>query len=280
MTDTLMVGVSGVRGIVGKDLTPEVVTRWARAFGTWVRENGKRETGNGKGSAVVVGRDARESGPAFAAAVTTGLTLVGCDVIDVGLVPTPTVQLAVEHHHAGGGIAITASHNPIEWNALKFVGSDGIFLDGNEGARVATLAAGQPGKVTADPGAVERHLEAVLKLSVLDVERIRNRKFAVALDSVRGAGGPVMRTLLERLGCRVAGINLETDGRFPRAPEPIPENLGELAALVRRSGADVGIAVDPDVDRLAIVDETGTPIGEDYTLAFAVRAVLGGMRDA
>src|SRR5204863_296783 len=154
MTDTLMVGVSGVRGIVGKDLTPEVVSRWARAFGTWVRENGKRGTGNGKGSAVVVGRDARESGPAFAAAVTTGLTLVGCDVIDVGLVPTPTVQLAVEHHHAGGGIAITASHNPIEWNALKFVGSDGIFLDGNEGAGGARLAAGQAGNGKRETGNV------------------------------------------------------------------------------------------------------------------------------
>src|SRR6266513_2327526 len=286
MTDTLMVGVSGVRGIVGKDLTPEVVTRWARAFGTWVRENGKRETGNGKGSAVVVGRDARESGPAFAAAVTTGLTLVGCDVIDVGLVPTPTVQLAVEHHHAGGGIASTASHNPIEWNALKFVGSDGIFLDGNEGARVATLAAGQAGngkretgKVTADPGAVERHLDGVLRLPALPVQAIRARRFTVALDAVRGAGGPVMRTLLERLGCTVTGINLETDGQFPRAPEPVPENLGELSALVRRAGADLGIAVDPDVDRLAIVDETGAPIGEDYTLAFAVRAVLGGKRE-
>src|SRR5438067_4219666 len=282
MTDTLMVGVSGVRGIVGKDLTPEVVTRWARAFGTWVRENGKRGTGNGKGSAVVVGRDARESGPAFAAAVTTGLTLVGCDVIDVGLVPTPTVQLAVEHHHAGGGIAITASHNPIEWNALKFVGSDGIFLDGAEGKRVAELVARQAGngnretgKVTADPSAVERHLDGVLRLPALPVEAIRARRFTVALDAVRGAGGPPMRDLLERLGCRVTGINLETDGRFPRAPEPIPENLGDLAALVRRSGADVGIAVDPDVDRLAIVDETGTAIGEDYTLAFAVRAVLG-----
>src|SRR5256884_885306 len=283
MTDTLMVGVSGVRGIVGKDLTPEVVTRWARAFGTWVRENGKRETGNGKGSAVVVGRDARESGPAFAAAVTTGLTLVGCDVIDVGLVPTPTVQLAVEHHHAGGGTAITASHNPVEWNALTFVGSDGIFLDGNEGARVATLAAGQPGngkretgKVTADPGAVERHLDGVLRLPALPVQAIRARRFTVALDAVRGAGGPVMRTLLERLGCAVTGINLETDGQFPRAPEPVPENLGDLAALVRRSGADLGIAVDPDVDRLAIVDEVGAPIGEDYTLAFAIRAVLSG----
>jgi len=281
MTDTLMVGVSGVRGIVGKDLTPDVVTRWARAFGTWVRDNGKRETGNGNGSAVVVGRDARASGPAFAAAVTTGLTSVGCDVIDIGLVPTPTVQLAVEHHHAGGGIAITASHNPIEWNALKFIGSDGIFLDGPDGKRVADLVAAspgvgtrEPGNVRADPNAVERHLERVLRLPGLDVERIRTRRFSIALDAVRGAGGPVMRDLLERLECRVTGINLETDGRFPRAPEPVPENLGDLAALVRRSGADVGIAVDPDVDRLAIVDETGAPIGEDYTLAFAVRSVL------
>src|SRR6059058_3865483 len=141
MSDTLMVGVSGVRGIVGKDLTEEIVARWARAFGAWARENGKRETGKGKRDAVVVGRDARTSGPAFAAAVTAGLTSVGCDVIDVGLVTTPTVQLAVEHHHAGGGIAITASHNPIEWNALKFVGPDGIFLDAEGGARVVTLAA-------------------------------------------------------------------------------------------------------------------------------------------
>src|SRR5437879_3232661 len=282
MTDTLMVGVSGVRGIVGKDLTPEVVTRWARAFGTWVLEDGKLERGKGNGSAVVVGRDARASGPAFAAAVTTGLTSVGCDVIDIGLVPTPTVQLAVEHHHAGGGIAITASHNPIEWNALKFIGSDGIFLDGPDGKRVADLVAAspgvgtrEPGNVRADPNAVERHLGRVLRLPGLDVERIRTRRFSVALDAVRGAGGPVMRDLLERLECRVTGINLETDGRFPRAPEPVPENLGDLAALVRRSRADVGIAVDPDVDRLAIVDETGAPIGEDYTLAFAVRSVLG-----
>src|SRR6059058_6042417 len=283
MSDTLMVGVSGVRGIVGKDLTEEIVARWARAFGAWARENGKRETARGKRDAVVVGRDARTSGPAFAAAVTAGLTSVGCDVIDVGLVPTPTVQLAVEHHHAGGGIAITASHNPIEWNALKFIGSDGIFLDGAEGKLVAELAANPAGYgmrdagcVTTDPGAVERHLDAVLRLSAIDVERIRKRRFSVALDAVRGAGGPPMRDLLERLGCRVTGINLETDGRFPRAPEPIPENLGDLAALVRRSGADVGIAVDPDVDRLAIVDETGAAIGEDYTLAFAVRAVLRG----
>ncbi len=277
MTDppTLMVGVSGVRGIVGKDLTPQVVTRWAGAFGRWLGD---------QGASAVVGRDSRQSGPAFAHAVTEGLASVGCDVIDLGVVPTPTVQLAVEYHGAGGGIAITASHNPIEWNALKFIGPDGIFLDGVDGARVRELAEqggkrpgkGEGGRVTADPGAVERHLAGVLELPVLDVGRIRERAFSVALDAVRGAGGPVMRALLERLGCTVVGINLEPDGEFPRPPEPVPENLQELGALVRRSGAAVGIAVDPDVDRLAIVNESGAPIGEDYTLAFAVRAVLGG----
>ena len=293
MTDTLMVGVSGVRGIVGKDLTADVVTQWARGFGLWLREV-TSAGGPGPGTSVVIGRDARTSGPMFAAAVTAGLTSVGCDVIDIGLVPTPTVQLAVEHHRAGGGIAITASHNPIEWNALKFIGPDGIFLDGTDGARMAQLAAGPAesgkretlkdtprvaGHVTADSDAVERHLASVLRLPAVDVSAIRARQFTVALDAVRGAGGPVMRALLERLGCEVAGINLETDGQFPRPPEPVPENLGGLSTLVTRAGAALGIAVDPDVDRLAIVDETGTPIGEDYTLAFAVRAVLGGQVD-
>jgi len=273
MTDTLMVGVSGIRGIVGKDLTEEIVARYARAFGLWAKE---------RKPLVVVGRDARESGPAFERAVVDGLASVGCSVVKVGVVPTPTVQLAVEHHAAGGGIAITASHNPIEWNALKFIGSDGIFLNGADGARVQGLVGkdgggrGRTGEVTTDEGAVERHLDAVLKLAAVDVAGIRARQFTVALDAVRGAGGPVMRALLERLGCEVAGINLETDGRFPRPPEPIPENLGGLSILVTRAGAALGIAVDPDVDRLAIVDETGVPIGEDYTLAFAVRAALGG----
>src|SRR5438045_4787829 len=281
MTETLMVGVSGVRGIVGKDLTDEVVTRYARAFGLWAGERTPR---------VVVGRDARASGPGFEQAVIAGLRAVGCDVVTVGLAPTPTIQLAVEHHRAGGGIAVTASHNPIEWNALKFIGPDGIFLDGAEGKRVQILAVemtvkgrgkgkGEGQRIQADPLAVERHLDAVLELPAIDVERIRRRKFSVEHDAVRGAGGPPMRALLERLGCTVTGINLEADGQFPRAPEPVPENLGELSALVRRSGVDLGIAVDPDVDRLAIVDETGTAIGEDYTLAFAVRAVLGGKRE-
>ncbi len=281
MTETLMVGVSGVRGIVGKDLTPEVVTRWAAAFGRWVGE-GTRDGGDGSvRPSVILGRDARTSGPMFAKAAIEGLTTAGCDVIDVGLVPTPTVQLAVEHHRAGGGIVITASHNPIEWNALKFVGADGIFLDAGAGTRVRELVAdrGQGtwdgGRVSRDERASGRHLEGVLALPVLDVARIRARRFKVALDTVRGAGGALMTALLERLGCAVSGINLEMDGQFPRAPEPIPEHLGELTALVQRSGADLGIAVDPDADRLAIVDENGAPIGEDYTLAFAVRAVLG-----
>ncbi len=289
MSDTLMVGVSGVRGIVGKDLTEDVVTRYATAFGLWARE---------RKPLVVVGRDARKSGPAFETAVVAGLASVGCDVVKVGLAPTPTIQLAVEHHRAGGGIAITASHNPIEWNALKFIGPDGVFLDGADAVRLQQLAVQsgegreKAGNVRTDEGALTRHLEGVLRLPGLAVAEIRAKQVKVALDAVRGAGGPIMRALLERLGCEVAGIHLETDGEFPRAPEPVPENLGELAGLVRRSGADLGFAVDPDGDRLAIVDERGEPdgdrlaivdergepIGEDYTLAFAVRAVLGGER--
>jgi len=271
-----MVGVSGVRGIVGKDLTEDVVTRYATAFGLWARE---------RKPLVVVGRDARKSGPAFETAVVAGLASVGCDVIKVGLAPTPTIQLAVEHHRAGGGIAITASHNPIEWNALKFIGPDGVFLDGADGTRVQKLVVeggegwGRAGKVGTDDGAVARHLDRVLRLPGLAVAEIRAKHVKVALDTVRGAGGPIMRVLLERLGCDVLGLHLETDGEFPRAPEPVPENLGELAGLVRRSGADLGFAVDPDGDRLAIVDERGEPIGEDYTLAFAVRAVLGAKRE-
>ena len=287
MSDTLMVGVSGVRGLVGTDLTPEVVARWAAAFGAWAKPGRADGRSARRPVRIVVGRDARTSGPMFAGAATAGLQSVGCDVIDVGLVPTPTVQLAVEHHHAAGGIILTASHNPIEWNALKFVGPDGIFLDIVSGTRVRELAAGTVlqranfnaiGGLETDSDAIHRHLAAVLALPELNVRSIRRRRFRVALDTVRGAGGAVMPELLERLGCRVVAINLETDGMFPRPPEPVPENLKALGALVRRKKADVGIAVDPDVDRLAIVDEKGRAIGEDYTLAFAVRAVRPSAR--
>jgi phosphomannomutase len=218
----------------------------------------------------------------FAHAAAAGLLSVGADVIDVGVVPTPTVQLAVEHHHAAAGLIITASHNPIAWNALKFIGSDGIFLDAAAGAAVRALAEGTVprrgwdgiGSLTVDTAAFDRHLAAILALPELDADRIRERRFNVALDCVRGAGGAVVPKLLAALDCQVTGINLETDGRFPREPEPIPENLTELGQLVKEAGADIGMAVDPDVDRLALVDETGEPIGEDYTLAWAVRAVL------
>ena len=275
MSETLMISVSGMRGHVGTDLTPELVARHAAALAAWARGAGL--------PSVVLGRDARTSGPMFMHAATAGIMSAGCDVIDVGMVPTPTVQLAVEHHHAGAGLILTASHNPIEWNALKFVGPDGIFLDAEAGAAVRALAEQGPpragwdaiGRVHEDREAVARHLDLVLALPEIDVVAIRARKFHVALDCVRGAGGASIPLLLERLGCRVTAIHLEADGRFPHPPEPVPENLGDLSRTVRESGADIGMAVDPDVDRLALVDETGRAIGEDYTLAFAVRAVLG-----
>lgn len=274
MSDTLMISVSGMRGHVGKDLTPEIVARQAAALGAWVRSRG--------GTSVVIGRDARTSGPMFTMAAAAGLQSVGINVIDVGMAPTPTVQMAVEHHGAGAGLIITASHNPIEWNALKFVGPDGIFLDAESGAEVRRLADNGPprsgwdgiGAMTQDEGAIDRHLDAIAALPEVDVDVINRAEFHVALDAVRGAGGPTMLRLFARLGVTVSGIHLDADGKFPHEPEPVPANLGDLAALVRESGADVGMAVDPDVDRLALVDETGTPIGEDYTLALAVAAVL------
>ena len=274
-SSTLMISVSGIRGIVGRDLTPELVSRYAAALGAWAASLGK--------PMVVLGRDARTSGPMFAKAAIAGLQSVGVDVVDLGIVATPTTQLAVEYHHAGAGLMLSASHNPIEWNALKFIGPDGVFLDAEAGAKVRALAdAGPPrvtwdrvGTLTVDPEAIARHLDLVLTLPWVDIPAIRARRFHVALDCVRGAGGVVIPQLLDRLGCRVTSINVEPDGRFPREPEPVPENLGDLARLVRQAKADIGMAVDPDVDRLALVDEQGHPIGEDYTLAFAVRAILG-----
>lgn len=270
-----MVSVSGIRGRVGEALTPEVMCTYAAGFGAWA-------TSRGTSLKIVVGRDSRVSGPMFHRVVLGALQSVGCEVIDIGVVPTPTVQLAVEHHHAAGGLAITASHNPIEWNALKFIGPSGLFLEAAEGAEMRETI-GRPipratwdriGTIVEDREAVDRHLELVLALPFIDVEAIRARKYRVALDCVRGAGAPIMLALLERLGCFVTAIHLEADGRFPHAPEPIAENLGELERLVRDSRSDIGFAVDPDVDRLAIVAEDGRAIGEDYTLALAAKVVL------
>jgi len=287
MSDTLMISVSGIRGHVGTDLTPELVARYAAALGSWAGSQSAHHSADPTGRpSVVLGRDARTSGAMFTRAAAAGLMSVGVEVIDLGIVPTPTVQLAVEHHHAAAGLILTASHNPIEWNALKFVGPDGIFLDAEAGGAVRALAEQGPrragwggiGGAREDPGAIGRHLDAILALPMLDVSAIQSRRFVVALDCVRGAGAAAILPLLERLSCRVHGINLEMDGRFPRPPEPVPENLSELSALVRTTGAQIGLAVDPDVDRLALVDEAGTPIGEDYTLAFAVKAVLDRRR--
>ncbi len=274
MSDNLIVSVSGVRGIVGTALTVEVVERYARAFALLARRLGNHK--------IVLARDARTSGPMFARAVKSALKATGMEVIDCGLIPTPTAQLAVEHHRAAGGIVITASHNPVEWNALKFVGPDGLFLDQPKAGELFALANDQSLEsvddsahdISFDSEAVERHLRSVLELDLVTVDAVRERNLTVALDCVRGAGGTIMPALLQRLGCRMIGMDLETDGQFPRSPEPVPANLGGLAQLVRGSGADVGIAVDPDVDRLALLDENGTAIGEDYTLAFALRAVL------
>ena len=275
MFDGLMVSVSGVRGRVGAGLTPEVVARFAAAFGAWALAPGRARP-------VVVGRDSRVSGPMFQRVVVASLQSVGADVVDLGLTTTPTTQLAVEHHHAGGGIMISASHNPIEWNALKFIAPSGLFLDAAEGAAMRTMmdegVRGATwdclGVVREDPGAIDRHIDQVLALKFIDPAAIRARRLHVALDTCRGAGAIIIPQLLERLGCTVEAINVEPDGRFPRPPEPVAENLGELEQLVRETRADVGLAVDPDVDRLALVAEDGHAIGEDYTLALAAKLVL------
>ncbi|MDQ6771290.1 MAG: phosphoglucosamine mutase [Gemmatimonadota bacterium] len=272
----LMVSVSGVRGRVGEALTPEIMAKFAAGFGAWALAR------NGGKATIVVGRDSRVSGPMFQPVVHAALQSVGCNVLDIGMVPTPTVQLAVEHHHAAGGLAITASHNPIEWNALKFIGPSGLFLDGSEAADMRSVVDGKIpratwdklGTVTADRDAAREHIEKILALPFLDVEGIRRREFRIGLDCVRGAGGVFMPVLLELLGCKLATINMEPDGRFPRPPEPVPENLGELQRLVLDSHCDLGMAVDPDVDRLALVSDEGVAIGEDYTLALAAKVVL------
>jgi phosphomannomutase len=271
-----MVSVSGVRGKVGDPLTPELMAGIAAALGAHLREVEGGRT-------VCLGRDSRVSGPMFVRAVTAGLQSVGCDVVDLGVVPTPTLLMAVRDTGAIGGIGVTASHNPAEWNALKLVSSEGIFLDADRSARFrAYLADVDPpraawnelGSVRLDEGAWARHLERILALPVIDAARIRAAGLKVAVDCVHGAGGPVITELLERLGCEIVGIGMEPDGWFPRDPEPTAANLADLGDLVRKSGAAVGLAIDPDVDRLSLVDETGRPMGEDLTLALAAAAVL------
>jgi phosphomannomutase len=271
----LMVSVSGVRGKVGEGLTPEVVCQFAAAFGAFSLARSASRT-------IVVGRDSRVSGPMFFRAACAALQSVGADILDIGMAPTPTVQLTVEHHHAAGGLALTASHNPVEWNALKFIGPSGLFLDAAEGTAMrAWLDKPVPratwdtlGTMASDASAIARHISAILDLPFVDVQGIRSHRFPVALDTCHGAGSSILPELLSLLGCRVHTINGEPHGRFHRPPEPVAENLRELESAVRETRSVIGMATDPDVDRLALVDETGRAIGEDWTLALATRVVL------
>jgi len=272
----LMVSVSGFRGRVGDPLTPELMTSLAAGFGAFLMERGD-------GPRIFLGRDSRTSGPMLARSATAGLQSVGCEVVDLGMVPTPTLLLAVEEGEGAGGIGVTASHNPGEWNALKFASREGMFLDDEAMAAFQEflLTRDPPrapwdelGTVRRDVGAVERHMERILALSFLDIPALKDRGFRVALDCVNGAGGVIMPQLLEALGCEIMGMGMEPHGRFPRDPEPTAENLKELGERVRSSGSDIGLAVDPDVDRLSLVDEMGVALGEDLTLALASAVVL------
>jgi phosphomannomutase len=268
---TLKISISGVRGVVGDSLTPDLLARFSQAFGTYI--------GSGR---VVVGRDTRTSGEMVRQAVVSGLLSSGCRIVDAGVCPTPTVQLLVRKLRAAGGIAITASHNPPEWNALKFVGSDALFLSGARGRELLdiyhqgeyTKARSQRIRtVEALTDALDQHLAAVLE--AVGPLPAGGRRLKVVLDACNGAGAIVGPRLLEALGAEVVGIHTTPDGRFPRPAEPTPENLKALCAAVREHGADIGFAQDMDADRLAIVSERGEPIGEERTLVLAVEHVLG-----
>ncbi len=268
----LMTSVSGVRGIVGDSMTPETVIKYVHAFAQPL-----------KGKKIVVGGDPRISQFFIRPLVKSVLMASGCQVVDIGITPTPTVQIAVEKLAAAGGIAITASHNPIQWNGLKFIGGDGLFLPEKKITELFRRAE-KPGRVYANwkelgseesyGSAIEDHLQAICRLSYIDVDLIRSKKFKVALDCVNGAGGVIIPQLLEHLGCEIVGLNLEPTGLFAHTPEPIPQNLGDLCRAVKESQADLGFAVDPDVDRCAIIGNDGNPLGEEYTLALAVKFIL------
>lgn len=271
---TLKISISGVRGVIGQSLTPTLLTRFAQAFGT--------HTGSGT---IVVGRDPRTSGEMVKHAVIAGILSSGGRVVDVGVCPVPTVQMQVRRRKAHGGIAITASHNPAEWNALKFIGSNGLFLDGGQARELLDIYhQGEYTKVSGDEirsveeveGAGDAHIKAVI--DALGPLPTGSKRLKVVLDSCNGAGSIVGPKLLEALGAEVISINVTPDGSFPRPAEPLPENLGDLCDAVKKHGADVGFAQDMDADRLAIVNEKGIPIGEDYTLVLAALYVLGRER--
>jgi phosphomannomutase len=267
---TLKISISGVRGVVGDSLTPDLLVRFAQSFGTYVGPQ-----------TVVIGRDTRTSGEMVKHAVLGGLISSGCKVVDLDIVPVPTVQFMVRNLRAAGGIAITASHNPAQWNALKFIRGDGCFLNHYQARELIDIYhQGEyrtvPGRQMCEP---RRNARAVSLHATAIIEKIgklpaRGKKLLAVVDSVNGAGSVMAAPFLESLGCKVVTINSKPDGIFPRPPEPLPQNLTDLCHAVRRHNADIGFAQDADADRLAVVSEKGLPIGEDFTLALAVDFVL------
>ncbi len=270
-----MISISGVRGIIGKSLTPRLISSLGEAYGTYVRQG-----------RVVVGRDTRVSGEMVKHALLGGLLSTGCKIIDVGVVATPTLTLAIEHLKADGGVMVSASHNPIEWNALKFFRADGIYLNDEEGRELLNIYyagdfqhVGWDGlsDIEAYPHANAMHVQEVLK--IVDVNVIRQCKFKVALDCVHGAGVAVCLELLERLGCSVEKLHCIPDGLFPHYPEPNFVNLKDLIARCGQGDVNIGFAVDPDADRIALVTESGVFAGEELSLAIAADHVLSTLKE-
>jgi phosphomannomutase len=266
-----MVSISGIRGVVGESLTPEVVLKYANAFSAF--SDRKK---------VVVGRDGRYHGAIFADILAGTLAANGCDVVDIGICPTPTVQLAVEHSEAAGGVAVTASHNPTEWNGLKFINQNGVFLDEEENKKLWSYA-DEPSNYASyeTTGAIERsdfflhdHVRRVLAMKSVDVEAVRKRHLKVVVDCINAAGSVVVPQLLHEFGCITIKMNCNSTGKFPRKPEPLPENLSEVMLRVKAENADLGIAVDPDVDRLVLITEKGEPFSEEYTVVQAVKFIF------
>lgn len=267
---SLKISISGVRGIVGLSLTPQLIASFSAAFGSYA----------GPGL-ILVGSDTRPSRHMVTQAVIAGLLGTGARVVDLGVVPVPSVQYMVKKKNAFGGIAVTASHNPIEWNAMKFVGPDGLFLNQYRAEELLDIyhqgefrrvPDREIQKVKQDGSAFEQHLEAILKY--VDTDAIKKRKFKVALDCVNGAASEAAPRLMEALGCECVTINTDVNKPFPHSPEPTPENLGDLAALAAKEKVDIAFAQDADADRLAVVCPRLGPIGEEYSLALAIKQVL------
>jgi len=281
---TLIKSISGIRGIVGgksgEALTPIDVVKFAAAYGTWLRRT------NPQNLKVIIGRDARLSGEMVSRLVAGTLQGVGLHVTDLGLSTTPTVEIAVTAEKAAGGIILTASHNPIQWNALKLLNHDGEFISEEEGAEVLRIADEEDfvfvdvkklGSYVADDTYLQKHIDQVLALPLVDVEAITNANFRIVVDAVNSTGGIVVPMLLEALGVpakNIKKLNCEPTGNFAHNPEPLPEHLREISKELNDGSFNLGIVVDPDVDRLALMCEDGTPFGEEYTLVAVADYVL------